>query len=399
MKAVICEESARLCRQVYRERLRAVVLAGSLARDEGTFVETERGRRLLGDAELLLVFDDGTTPPPAADLALIGEQIEARLRRRGLRAEIALSAVGRAYLRRLPPSIFAYELRASGEAVDGEASVLGLIPKFAAADIPREDAWRMLANRLVEQLGSTDELLEDRAILSPEAHYRTVKLYLDMTTSLLVFAGAYAPTYMERADNLARLAKWSGTTTWPFPLAPFAEYVAAATRWKLSGGTLVTKARRLFWERAIDHAEALWHWELGRLTGRDRDDSPSALMSLWMGRQPWSGRVRGWAHVVRARGWHRSWPLWPRWLRQASLGSPRHLVYRAASTLVFELRATAGQRRQVSDLRRLADDLPLATWQGRRASDSIAGHASDSIGALAGAVLANYKSFVMETRA
>ena len=122
-------------------------------------------------------------------------------------------------------------------------------------------------------------------------------------------------------------------------------------------------------------------------------------MSLWMGRQPWSGRVRGWAHVVRARGWHRSWPLWPRWLRQASLGSPRHLVYRAASTLVFELRATAGQRRQVSDLRRLADDLPLATWQGRRASDSIAGHASDSIGALAGAVLANYKSFVMETRA
>ena len=58
---------------------------------------------------------------------------------------------------------------------------------------------------------------------------------------------------------------------------------------------------------------------------------------------------------------------------------------------MFELRATAGQRRQVSDLRRLADDLPLATWQGRRASDSIAG--------LAGAVLANYKSFVMETRA
>jgi hypothetical protein len=391
MKAVICEESARLCRQVYRERLRAVVLAGSLARDEGTFVETERGRRLLGDAELLLVFDDGITPPPAADLALIRDQIEARLRRRGLRAEIALSAVGRAYLRRLPPSIFAYELRASGEAVAGEASVLGLIPKFPAADIPREDAWRMLANRLVEQLAGTDELLDERAILSPEAHYRTVKLYLDMTTSLLVFAGAYAPTYGERADNLARLAKWSGTTTWPFPLAPFAEQVAAVTRWKLSGGSLVTEARRLLWERAIDYAEALWHWELGRLTDPERADSPAALMALWMRRQPWSTRVRGWAHVVRARGWHRSWPLWPRWLRQASHGSPRHLVYRAASTLVFELRATAGQRRSLSDLRRLARDLPLATWPGQPGRDSL--------GSLAAAILANYRSFVMETRA
>jgi len=391
------------------------VLAGSLARDEGTFVETERGRRLLGDAELLLVFDDGATPPPAADLALIREQIEARLQRRGLRAEIALSAVGRGYLRRLPPSIFAYELRASGEAVAGEAAVLGLIPKFAAADIPREDAWRMLANRLVEQLAGTDELLEERAILSPETHYRTVKLYLDMTTSLLVFAGAYAPTYMERADNLARLAKWSGATTWPFPLAPFAEYVAAATRWKLSGGSLVTEARRLFWERAIDYAEALWLWELRRLTGRDRDESPAALMSLWMGRQPWSGRVRGWAHVVRARGWHRSWPLWPRWLRQTSQGSPRHLVYQAASALVFELRATSGQRRSVADLQRLADVLPVASWPeqpapdsiggsapdsiGGSAPDSIGGSAPDSIGALANATLANYKSFVTETRA
>ncbi len=391
------------------------MLAGSLARDEGTFVETDRGRRLLGDAELLLVFEDGIAPPPAADLALIREQIEERLRRRGIRAEITLSAVGRGYLRRLPPSIFAYELRASGEAVAGEAAVLGLIPKFAAADIPREDAWRMLANRLVEQLAGTDELLAERPIISPEAHYRTVKLYLDMATSLLVFAGAYAPTYEERADNLARLAKWSGNTSWPFPLGPFAEHVAATTRWKLSGGSLVTEARRAFWERAIDYAEALWHWELCRLTRVDRDAASPALMSLWMRRQPWPGRARGWAHVVRARGWHRSWPLWPRWLRLASQGSPRHLVYRAASTLVFELRATAAQRRPVSDLLRLVRDLPLAAWPGQPepkalgahapdsigalAPDSIGALAPDSIGALAGTILANYRSFLMETRA
>src|SRR5207249_8756133 len=118
-------------------------------------------------------------------------------------------------------------------------------------------------------------------------------------------------------------------------------------------------------EGAMGYAEMLWGWELARLQGFDRDGAPQVLMSLWMRRQPLRACLRGWAHVVRARGWHRSWRLWPRWLRQASQGSPRHLVYRAASALVFELSAATAKPRLMSDLRQLRRYLPVACWPGQ----------------------------------
>jgi len=207
MKAVICEESARLCRQVYRDGLRAVVLAGSLARDEGTFVETKRGRRLWRRGAPAGVrrrhrtaARGGSGPDPRADR---GATAPARLR-----AEIALSAVGRGYLRRLPPSIFAYELRASGEAVAGEASVLGS-SRVRGRRHSREDAcgcWRIdssSSSPARTSSGGAPDPVAGNALSDREALPRH-----DHVAARL--RGAYAPTYLERADNLARLANWSG---------------------------------------------------------------------------------------------------------------------------------------------------------------------------------------------
>jgi hypothetical protein len=388
MKGVICEETARLGSQVYHNRLRAVVLTGSLARDEGTFVKDEAGVRLLGDAEFLLVFDPRVALPKAGDVEVIRQKVEERILRRGVRADVTLSAVKPNYLRRLPPSIFGYELLACGKIVAGDAGVLGLIPRFTLADIPLEDAWRLLANRLVEQLETVDELLGRRPTLSPDAHYRTVKLYLDMATSLLVFLGGYAPTYEARARSLTQLAETAAPTPLPFPLSRFANDVSGWTAWKLNGYGVVADADRTFWERAVGYAEALWAWELAHLHEKNGD---TALMTSLIRHQPLSARLRGWAHVVRQRGWHRSWRLWPRWLRQASQGSPRHLVYRAASTFVFELNAGADTPRMRSVVRRVLRDLPVATSAG--------GVEDDSPSALAATILANYRSFLRETRA
>ena len=219
MKHIICKETARLELQLYRDRLRAVVLTGSLARNEGTFIEGAGGCRLHGDAEFIFVFGDDGILPSTADLAVMSQQIEERVHRQGLRAEITVSAVRPGYFRRLEPSIFAYELKACGETVAGDSKLLALIPDFGPREIPREDAWRMLANRLVEQLESVDELIEGRPTLTPASYYRTVKLYLDMGTSLLVFAGAYAPTYEERCKTLSLLVEPPpGLKPWPFPI-------------------------------------------------------------------------------------------------------------------------------------------------------------------------------------
>ncbi len=393
MKDVICEETARLCRQVYRDRLRALILTGSLARNEGTFVKGEEGCRLYGDAEFLLAFEERAVLPSDTDLAVIREKIEERVLRRGVQAEVTLSAVHPNYLRRLEPSIFAYELRACGEVVTGDLEVLALIPEFSRSDIPLEDAWRMLANRLVEQLESVDELLEGRPTLSPRAHYRTVKLYLDMATSLLVFTGGYAPTYEERARTLGLLVEPPARlTSWPFPLGRFTDEVVACTEWKVSAADSVLDADRAFWERAMDYAQALWGWELVRLLGCAPDKSADTLMALWMQRQPLHEKLRGWAYVVRRRGWHRGWKHWPVWMKQASLASPRHLVYAAGSALLFALRPATPAPRTMPDLSLLCRNLPVT-------SRSVQADDRPQLQRVAGEIIRNYKAFVAETRA
>ncbi len=396
MRDVICEETARLCLQVYRDRLRAVVLTGSLARNEGTFVKDDLGCLLLGDAEFLLVFGDRAALPTDADRRVIRQEVEERVKRRGLRAEITLTAGRLNYLRHLPPSIFAYELRHRGETVAGDRETLSLIPDFSPADIPLEDAWRLLANRLVEQLEGAHELLEGRPILSPALHYRTVKLYLDMATSLLVFVGGYRPTYRERARNLAVLLDSpSGTSSWPFRLKPFVDDVVACTEWKLGATDLASDVERTFWERAIDHAQVLWQWELARLVDADSGTSAGALMARWMRQQPLGSRARGWAHVVRQHGLRQSWSRLPAWARVALRISPRHSVYATATELLFELRSSA------LEAARGAGDHPRRREVMRRlpvAPRSTARNGNRAWTDLAADVLLNYRQFLVNTR-
>jgi hypothetical protein len=396
MKAVLCEETLRLAAQVFRERLRAVVLTGSLARNEGTFAEDEQGCRLYGDAEFLLLFAEGATLPSDTDLSLIRRKIEERVLRRGLRATITLSAARPGYLSKLPPSIFAYELKYCGEVLDGDQAVLALVPDFTRADIPLEDAWRMLANRLVEQLESGDEMLEGRPTLSPGMHYRTVKLYLDMATSLLVFAGGYAPTYEERTRTLTLLARSpNGMTRWPFPLPEFSREVATCTRWKLSPAHPAPDEGRGFWERAVDHAQALWHWELGRLQGPDANAEARTLMARWVRHQPLQERLRGWAHVARQNGGLRSWPRWPRWGYLALSASPRYSVYEIAAELLFELRGAGtgavngknGERQWLELGRRLPVLRQAGSPDGEPAWRDLAAD-----------VLFNYREYLLSTR-
>jgi hypothetical protein len=388
MRDLVATETARLCAQVYRNRVRAIVLTGSLARNEGTFVNTDDGCALLGDAEFLLVFTQRSALASNADLTLVRQKIEERLSRHGLRAEVTLSAVRPEYFHRLPPSIFAYELRTRGDVIAGDRDLLRLIPAFGPDDIPREDAWRLLANRLVEQLESAEELVERRATLTPAAHYRTVKLYLDMATSALIFIGGYAPTYAERARNLAMVqGSPSRTGALPFPLEPFSEAVRACTRWKLSAGELFLDPDRTFWVRAIDYAQALWEWELTRLLPHDDPAAPDRLLRLWARRQPLRQRLRGWAYVARTCGWHRDWRQWPRWVTQARQGSPRHLVYAIGSRVLFEL----GAGRPLPDIDDLRQALPVPGTAGPNGAQPAPHH-------LAEAVVHNYKRFVVGTR-
>ena len=90
-KSAICEETVKLCTKAYGDRLGAIVLAGSLARNEGTFVQRDGHCALLGDADLFLVFRDNANMPPASEVACLGKSIEARLIEDGIKGTIGSS--------------------------------------------------------------------------------------------------------------------------------------------------------------------------------------------------------------------------------------------------------------------------------------------------------------------
>jgi hypothetical protein len=248
---LIVEEAARACAERFGPELRALVLTGSLAREEGTFAADDAGLRLLGDAEFLLVFPDRTRLPPPPAVAELARVVEERLERRGLRGIIGLSPCLPAYLRGLGAQIFAFELRTCGRVVAGDRDVLSLVPCFPAGEIEPADAWMLLCNRMVEQLGALAEEADGAPAAGAGLRYHTAKLWLDMATSFLVFAGAYAPTYQGRAAHLSALAaRPAPAFDAPLDLPRFAARVQACTRFKLGTGTLADRDEVGPWREA-----------------------------------------------------------------------------------------------------------------------------------------------------
>lgn len=404
MREAICAATIRSCVDAFENRLRGIVLSGSLARGEATLRRDSGLCAILGDAEFFLVFQEKSRLPKGAEVDGVRQQIESMLKIQNLGCPIDLSPVHPSYLRGLDPHILAYELKECGQVVWGDSGLLSLIPRFPVSDIYLEDAWRLLCNRMIEYLAVAPDL-PDSGPLPQAALYRTVKLYLDMATSLLLFAGRYEPTYRARAERLLELAdsQLHGSLTLPAqfrgrepaddetrssaPRLPaqfdreFAERVDFCTRFKL-GNCDSDGCTADFSKDAVRYAHALWRWELAQLTQSKAELSDRELMRRWMRRQPMIRRLRGWVRVFRDTGW-RSYRDWPRWCLLACTASPRHWIY-AAGAEIF-IRAGGEEELQAFDSNAACRGVPLppseGTWK-----------------AALGAVLANYGRFVAVTR-
>jgi hypothetical protein len=245
--------------------------------------------------------------------------------------KIGLASVNEKFLRSLPFHIQTYELRTCGNVLFGDPGVLALIPDFASSEICREDAWRLLCNRIIECLEGI--ALANGDLSSADVVYRTVKLSLDMATSYLVFAGKYVPGCLGRERVLREGIgqDWNA----PFPIMEFAAHVADCTSFKV-GGSELSQSPEALWQDAVHLAHQLWRWELSILSQSDTHLSDQELIERWMACQPIHARFRGWASVLRRLG-SRSYPEWPRWVRFAWKGSPRYWTYSAATQLFFQL--------------------------------------------------------------
>jgi hypothetical protein len=395
LRQAICDSAVRECTDAFRNQLRALILTGSLARDEASFVHKENSWAVRGDAEFMMVFEKNAALPAIAALGEIRLRIENDLLQQNLQCKIDLSVVYSNYFQNLPAHIFTYELKHCGRVIAGDDCILQSIPDYSAEDLSREDAWRLLCNRLLEILECAAELSSENNPPSAALRYKILKLYLDMATSFLVFVQAYAPTYGERRDVLQRLSGQKTTTgPYPFELGSFADLVANCTVQKLVSHPDSEDLIELSCRAAIQTAHALWRWELARLVGAKTELTDLELFNKWTSLQPFKKRVRGWFYVLRACGWQQSYLVLLRWLNLRK-ASPRHWIYLVASTLLFQLTADANSpRMRIKDANyaSLSSYLPVRKMTAKN-------HAAPSWEDLAYDVVWNYHQFLVGTRA
>ena len=338
LSTTISQEMALECAKLFDGRLRSIVLTGSLARNEGTFRKTADGWELLGDVDCLLVLRKGAEFPHDSEVDSLGKATEARLFGRGIRAHIGLNIVRPPYFRALPHHIFTFELRSCGRVIWGDPEILGLIPEFAPEQISREDAWRTLCNRIIELLACFQEVSIPIEAFDQTLHYSTVKFYLDMATTYLVFVGQYAPTYAERGLRLRSLAETDeAARNSPVSLKEFSQRVSECTAWKLQGPGENDLTSSELLKEAIDYGRSLWLWQSIQLVTGERTLSIGALCEGVGRQQTIAQRLRGWVSASRRTDWSRTWRDLPRWTKLGLHASPRYLVYRVAVELFWRL--------------------------------------------------------------
>lgn len=373
------------CERQWGSALQALLLTGSLARGEATLSRQGRCCRVIGDAEFLAIFDPKAGLPSRPALDEVATAAEFWLQARGCRCAVTIGAAHPRYLRRLPPHIFGYELRQWGRVVLGDGAILSLIPACDPRALPAEDAWCLLSNRIVEHLGQLAVCAWSGQTLPPDLAYSTVKLGLDMATSYLVFAGAYAPSYRERATRLAAMASAGPCLRAPVPLSALTRLVTQCTDLKLGRADLIDLDWG-FWRSVAEAATGLWSWELGRMV--ETEDSPwRAAWQRLARRTSQPRRWRSWAGALRRSPSARS----RRALALVAQATPRQLIYRAAYLLLSEAPLIMGSPADASSrhAEEIADSLPiLAPWRAH----------APSWRELALAVESNYRALLTHTR-
>jgi hypothetical protein len=338
-------------------RPKAIVLTGSFARDEGSVLLIGDGLRVLGDMEYMVVF------PPGVDREALQElldeqavQLWQELLARGLYCDLEFRAIYPEYFHGLPPQIFGYELLSRGRTVWGDSTILATAPRFPVESIPRWDAWRMLNNRIVEQLfwieritySDRDELLR--------LYYQLIKCHIDLCTTLLVFAGKYEDTYAGRSAALTRWA--SGIPAGPAVefLAMLATKTAVCTAFKLDPNGAEpplsvrmhsddTEVFRGDLRRALASlsllVQEIWRWEAAEFAQGSHDPQTPrhALQLAVLRKQPVAEKLHGWAKLTMMASVRSERNFVNRLARLLLKGSPRYLVYGVAAELYFQVPA------------------------------------------------------------
>ena len=315
-----------------------VLLTGSFARGEGTVIPQPRtNSRWLSDVECLVVVRGGIISKQEIDRSL--RQIERESNSdcgnaaRGIKVE--LRAILPEGMLRLRPTIFTQELCEHSKLLWGDPAAIP-VPHAPAsgASISRHDAFRLLNNRIIEQIAVRSEY-SDGTSDSIAVAYSLAKFWIDLGTSLSVFLGCYRPGYQSRQkpveDALLAHPEILGAEMSGQMISRFRNAMAQ----KLGQSGFPTGDLAGEFSEAVQIARAMWNWESQQLSGTSADTSDwrgifARLSSLETAAQ----RLRDWVRILRQPSGLRQ--LGPRaMLAAARVGSLATLIYGTGCVIDF----------------------------------------------------------------
>jgi len=361
-----------------------VLLTGSFARGEGTVMHAPQGgSRWLSDVECLVVVRGGVVSRQEIQRSM--RQIEPDTNSqsasvaRGIKVE--LRAILTEGLLRLPPAIFTRELCEHAKLLSGDPGSIPLprMPSGTQA-ISRHDAFRLLNNRIIEQIAVRSEYA-DRTSDSVATGYSLAKFWIDLGTSLSVFLGCYLPGYRSRQKPIEEALRARPEILGADICDRFIARFRNAMAQKLGEAGFSSADLAGEFSEAVEIARATWNWESGQLLGTgaaagDWRGIFSRLSRLETAPQ----RLRDWARVLRQPSRLRQ--LGPRAMFAAArVGSLATLIYGTGCVIDFfweeigsgkgrgtemaaELCRTLGvESDDASERRRLLTRATLGAWE------------------------------------
>jgi hypothetical protein len=290
-------------------RALGLLLAGSFARGEGVIVVDRHGDyRWLSDIECLVVLPDELRRdlPRLTQLLANAAHDANQDGRRGTRGiKIELNPILASRLAAMRPAIFTCELIDHAKLLWGRPAEIRMPVRFEATrDLLCRDAFRLLNNRLMEQVAVRLRLEDESNLLSaPEAAYAQSKFWVELGTSLSIFLGCYRTSYKARYAALENVLSSSGTGLDTKTVEVLRSKISQGMALKLgyintdqydADGSLGC---------AADIASRIWWWETGNLLGDSRCEADWHSLPARLRRvQTTAGRLRDWGRLALRTG-------------------------------------------------------------------------------------------------
>jgi predicted nucleotidyltransferase len=137
-----------------QKKVRAIILTGSLARNQASFKKINGKVILASDIDLVIVVKSTALLKSLGVIKEMSSKITDRLCKFQFISQVSFSVITEESLAKAEPSMFMFDLIQNGRTIYSNVEGPLVFPHFSVKEIPKYDIYRLLFNRMVEALDS-----------------------------------------------------------------------------------------------------------------------------------------------------------------------------------------------------------------------------------------------------